>query len=232
MSEVLSMIHRKLVVSCQALEHEPLYGAAIMGQMAVAAMEGGASGIRANSPADIRAIKAKVNAPIIGLYKKDFDDSEVYITPTIDEVRAVVEAGADIVAFDATDRVRPNGITYKQFIEQVRAEFPKVLLMADISTFEEGVLAEEYGVDMVSTTLAGYTPYSEQKEGFNFDLLKALLAKLTIPVIAEGKIYSPSEAAECLRQGAYSVVVGSAITRPQEITKMYAKQVRLVSEEA
>lgn len=231
MNDILLGLKNKLIVSCQALEDEPLHGSAFMRQMALAAIEGGAMGIRANGPADIKAIREKLDVPIIGLCKKTFEDSEIYITPTMREVTEVAEAGADIIAFDATNRIRPGGLTLQEFIEQIRELYPDRLLMADISTLEEGIAAAEYGLDIISTTLAGYTPYSEQKDGFNFDLLQALVEKVDKPIFAEGKIQSPEEAVQCLRLGAYSVVVGSAITRPQEITKTFSTRINCLSQD-
>ena len=225
MSSWLSSVKGKLIVSCQALENEPLYGSDVMAKMAVAAVQGGAVAIRANTPQDIAAIKKQVNVPVIGLYKKDYSDSEIYITPTIHEVREIAEAGADMIAFDATLRLRPNGHTLESFVNEIKAEFPDLLLMADISTLEEGIFAEQIGIDVISTTLSGYTPYSPPVEGYNFELLEALLQKVSIPVISEGRVKTPSEAAACIEKGAYSVVVGSAITRPQLITKDFAELV-------
>lgn len=229
MNDILLGLKDKLIVSCQALEHEPLHGSAFMRQMAVAAIEGGAVGIRANGPADIKAIRERLDVPIIGLYKKTFEDSDIYITPTLQEVAEVVEAGADIIAFDATNRIRPRGQNLQEFVEQIKRLYPDRLLMADVSTLEEGIAAAEYGIDIISTTLAGYTPYSKQMDGFNFELLQALVEKIDRPIIAEGRIQSPEEAVQCLRLGAFSVVVGSAITRPQEITKAFSTRINLLS---
>ncbi|CEG28589.1 N-acetylmannosamine-6-phosphate 2-epimerase [Bacillus sp. B-jedd] len=225
MNPLLQNLEGGLIVSCQALEDEPLYGSAIMGKMAIAAREGGAVGIRANTPADIKAIKQAIDLPVIGLYKKNYQDSEIYITPTIKEVAEVVEAGADIVAFDATDRVRPGGQLLDDFVEEIRIRFPSVLLMADISTTEEGLHAVGLGCDLISTTLAGYTPYTEHITTFDKTLLTVLVEKTGCPIIAEGRVNTPELAAECIREGAFAVVVGSAITRPQEITKQFAKEI-------
>ncbi|HEY0826578.1 MAG TPA: N-acetylmannosamine-6-phosphate 2-epimerase [Bacilli bacterium] len=228
MNEILEQLKGKLIVSCQALEDEPLHGSIFMKQLAVAAVQGGASGIRANSPADIRAIKASVNVPVIGIYKKTYQDSEVYLTVTIEDVEEIVAAGADIIAFDATNRLRPSGQTVQEFIKQVKTFFPDKLLMADVSTLEEGIEAARSGVDIVSTTFAGYTPYTAHIRSFSFELLEGLLNKLNIPIIAEGKINRPAMAASCIECGAFAVVVGSAITRPQLITQSYAEQINKV----
>ncbi len=231
MSTVMKQIEKKLVVSCQALAHEPLFGSHIMMRMAAAAVEGGASAIRANTPQDIKAIKETVSVPVIGLYKQDYEGYDVYITPTMKEVREVAEAGAEIIAVDATNRIHPGKVTTAEFIEQIKKQLPDILIMADISTLEEGIAAEQMGVHMLSTTLSGYTPYSKQMDSFNFELLEELLKVVQIPVIAEGRVQTPQEAAACLQKGAYSVVVGSAITRPQEITKSFAVAVQQAVQE-
>jgi N-acylglucosamine-6-phosphate 2-epimerase len=208
-----------LIVSCQALPGEPLFGNDIMVQMALAAEQGGAIGIRTNGINDIAGIKSAVRLPIIGLIKRDIPGSDIYITPTMDEVNAILDAGADIVAMDMTDRENRHSMaeTMIEYIHKAGA-----LVMADISTADEGEKAEKLGVDFVSTTLSGYTSYSPQREEPDFQLVKDLSALLTIPVVAEGRIWSPQEAANALKAGADYVVVGSAISRPQLITKKYA----------
>ena len=212
-----------LIVSCQAFPGEPLYGAPMMAQMAQAATDGGAVGIRANGPDDIRAIRAVTRLPVVGIYKKVYEYSPVYITPTMKEVDAVVEAGADIVAVDATARRRPDGRTTGEFLHAIRARHPSVGLMGDIATQEEGKLAAEAGVDLVSTTLAGYTGQNEAHDGPDFNLLAQLVRSLAIPVIAEGRISTPQECARAFALGAFAVVVGSAITRPQDITRRFVE---------
>jgi N-acylglucosamine-6-phosphate 2-epimerase len=224
MNSIIKKFKKGLIVSCQALEDEPLFGSKTMAKMANAAMSGGAVGIRANTGVDIIEIKKAISLPIIGLVKRNYEDSEIYITPTLQEVEEVIHAGADIIAFDATNRLRPNGQTLTGFVEEVKKKYPNQLLMGDISTFEEGILAAELGVDMVSTTLCGYTPNTSQNFSFNKDLLVDLVNETNIPIIAEGRIDTPVLAAECIRLGAYAVVVGSAITRPQEITKRFVQE--------
>ncbi|MGD6870975.1 N-acetylmannosamine-6-phosphate 2-epimerase [Sutcliffiella horikoshii] len=219
--QIFQQIKGKLIVSCQALENEPLHGSEVMAKMAKAAYIGGASGIRANGLEDIKAIKQAVALPIIGLVKRDYPDSEVYITATKKEVDELIEAGVDIIALDATNRTRPNSETLETLVAYIKAN--NILVMADISTFEEGKCAAELGVDCVSTTMSGYTAYSPQKQEPDFYLLKKLVKELSIPVFAEGRISTPEEAKRALDLGAFSVVVGSAITRPQEITKNFAK---------
>ena len=225
MGDVLKAIKGGLIVSCQALEHEPLHGPHIMRKMSAAAIEGGAIGIRCNSPQDISAIKEEVQVPIIGLYKQVYSDSSVYITPTLKEVDEVVAAGADIVATDATKRLRPYGETLEEFMQKVRSKYPKLLLMADVSNLEEAITAEKLGFDLVSTTMAGYTEYTQHITSCDMQLLKEALEKLSVPVLAEGRVKTPEEAAQCMKIGAYAVIVGSAITRPQEITKDFVSAI-------
>lgn len=221
---VLDKLRGGLIVSCQALENEPLHGSDIMARMAIAAKEGGAVGIRANSGKDIQSIKEAVDLPVIGIVKRYYQNSDVFITPTLKEVEEVVRAGAEIVAIDATNRQRPDGVSIESFVKVIRTQFPEILVMADVSTLEEGILASRSGVDLVATTLSGYTPYSSELHGPDFQLIESLTAQLSVPVIAEGRVRTPNEAAQCLEKGAWAVVVGSAITRPQEITRWFVEQ--------
>jgi N-acylglucosamine-6-phosphate 2-epimerase len=225
MKPVTEVFPRGLIVSCQAFENEPLHGSDIMARMAIAAEMGGAVGIRANTPEDIRAIRAAVKLPIIGIYKREYEDSEVYITPTFAEAQAVAEAGADMIALDATPRPRPRGETLDQLIDRIHRELD-LPIMADCSTVEEGLRAAELGADVVSSTLAGYTPYSRKTEGPDFEMLAELLDRLAIPIFAEGRFHTPEQVARALEMGCYAVVVGGAITRPQEITARFTAAIR------
>lgn len=216
-------IKGKLIVSSQALESEPLYGSEIMAKMARAAAVGGAAAIRANGAIDIREIKKEVDLPIIGLVKRDYPDSDVYITATKKEVDELLEVGVSVVALDATFQVRPNGETLETLIRYIKENGTRV--MADISTLEEGKQACSLGVDCVSTTLSGYTKYSRQSHEPDFKLIEELAQKVNIPVIAEGKISTPEDARRALELGAHAVVVGSAITRPQLITEGFVKAI-------
>ena len=227
MSENIRRIYKKLIVSCQALPNEPLHSSFIMGRMAKAAKEGGACGIRANTREDIEEIRKNVDLPIIGIVKKIYENSPVYITPTMKEVDDLVAAGADIIAMDATDAVRPGDIPLDLFITQVRNRYPKQLLMADCSTIEEALHADSLGFDFLGTTLVGYTKQSEddQIEENDFEIIKRILEKVKHPVIAEGNINTPLKARRVLEIGCYSVVVGSIITRPQVITRTFAEEI-------
>lgn len=213
-------MNRGLVVSCQALEDEPLHSSFIMSKMALAAKQGGAIAIRANTVPDIVAIKQEVDLPIIGIIKKNYAGMVPFITPTMAEVEALVSIGVDIVAMDATFDQE------QALLEQVRAKFPAQALMADISTPAEGLRAEQLGFDYIGTTLVGYTEQSRQLS--NFVVLQGLLAQCRKPVIAEGNFDTPEKAQQAIQMGAYAVVVGGAITRPQLITQGFAEAVKKV----
>jgi len=222
MNDILKRLKGKLIVSCQALDDEPLHGSLFMARMAAAACLGGASGIRANTVADIRAIQKDVGVPIIGIIKKVYPDSGVYITPTMDEVDALVEANADIIAMDATGRARPFGKTLDEFFPEVRGKYPDQLFMADASCFEEGLKARDLGFDIIGTTLAGYTDYTAGRALPDIELMKRLARHIGLPIFAEGGIRSPEQLKQVMETGVFAAVVGSAITRPDFITKMYA----------
>ena len=213
---LFSRIEGGLVVSCQALEDEPLHSAEIMARMAEAAMIGGAVGIRCNGVEDTKAIRAKVDLPLVGLWKVGRE--EVYITPTADHALSIIDAGADMVALDAT-KMRANLESDVLAIHKVGG-----LVMADISTYEEALMAADVGVDCISTTLSGYTEWSPQQEAPDFDLVNRLSNRLAIPVIAEGRINTPELLEEAFAVGAFAVVVGSAITRPQWITSNFIRR--------
>ena len=222
-TKILEQIKGGLIVSCQALPHEPLYDSYIMSKMAYAAMLGGAVGIRANTIVDILAIRKRVDLPIISIIKQEYDGSDVYITPTMDEVDALVEIGCDIIATDATNRIRPNGKTFEDFFSEVRAKYPNQLFMADTSCFEEGQLAERLGFDLIGTTMAGYTPYTKGRSLPDLDLIEKYSKELNVPIIAEGGIWSPEDLKNVYKAGAFSAVCGTAITRPMDITKRFVK---------
>lgn len=222
-NEILNQIKGGLIVSCQALKTEPLYDSYIMSKMAWAAYLGGAVGIRANTVVDILAIKEKVDLPVIGIIKEEYDDSDVYITPTMKEVDALVEIGCEIIALDATNRLRPNGVTLEEFFTEVRAKYPNQLFMADTSCFEEGKLAAELGFDLIGTTMAGYTPYTKGRKLPDVELIEQYVKELDKPVIAEGGIWVLDDLVDVYKAGAFSAVCGTAITRPMDITKRFVK---------
>lgn len=221
--EIPRQIHDKLIVSCQALPDEPLHSSYIMSRMAYAAKEGGAGGIRANTPEDIAAIKETVDLPVIGIIKELYANSPVYITPTMKEVDALIPVHPEIIAIDATDRPRPDGKSLDEFFLEAKAKYPDQLFMADCSTLQEALHAARLGFDFIGTTLVGYTEESkgEHIEANDFQLIKDILEHSDVPVIAEGNIDTPEKARRVLDLGCTSVVVGSIITRPQLITRRF-----------
>lgn len=216
-------IKGKLIVSCQALEDEPLHSSFIMGRMALAATQAGAGGIRANTVEDIKEIKKNTDLPIIGIIKKVYGNSNVYITPTMEEVDLLVKEGVDIIAVDATKRLRPNGITTEEYIKSIKSKYPKQLIMADVSSVEEAINSEAYGVHIVGTTLCGYTEYT--KGDIPTETLKLVLKSVKIPVIAEGNMDTPEKASNCIKLGSLAVVVGGAITRPKQIAEKFVSAI-------
>lgn len=226
MKEKLERLRGHLIVSCQALPHEPLHSSFIMGRMAKAAAEGGALGIRANTKEDITEIRKNVDLPIIGIVKKDYEDSDVYITPTMREIEELMEVKPEIIAVDATSSPRPGKKILEEFFHEIKEKYPDQLLMADCSTVEEALHADELGFDFIGTTLVGYTAQSrgDKIEENDFEILRRILGKVRHPVIAEGNINTPEKARRVIELGCYSVVVGAAITRPQLITKTFTEE--------
>ena len=224
MENKIKQLEGKLIVSCQALPHEPLHSSFIMGRMAFAAKAGGAMGIRANTKEDIKEIKSQVDLPVIGIVKRDYEDSGVYITPTMKEIGELMEAGVEIIALDATGSLRPGGLRLDDFYHQIREKYPDQLLMADCSTVDEALYADELGFDFIGTTLVGYTEQSREDkiEADDFEIIRKIIAGSKHRVIAEGNINTPEKARRVIELGAFSVVVGSIITRPQVITKTFA----------
>jgi len=218
---------RGLIVSCQALEGEPLYGPGIMAKMALAAKDGGAIGLRANGVSDIADIKKVCDLPIIGIIKRKYPGYDVYITPTLKEIEELIQVKPDIIAVDCTLRKRPGFDRPEDYIRAIKENYD-VILMADISTYEEGVNAFYAGADIIATTMAGYTDYTRDRELPDIELIKKLVDKVSVPVIAEGHIETPEQAVKCLEAGAFAVVVGSAITRPQLITKKFVESISRV----
>lgn len=222
---ILNKIRRGLIVSCQALPDEPMFGSQIMGRMAMAAMEGGAVGIRANTVVDIIEIKRVVNLPVIGIIKAVYEDSDVYITPTIKEVEALAAIGVEIIAIDATERLRPGGVKLASFFRQIRERYPMQLFMADCSCLEDCINAEKIGFDIVGTTLCGYTAETRGTIIPNLDLISKISAELSVPVIAEGGIWERDQLRDVFKYSVHAAVVGTAITRPKDITRRFVEAI-------
>ncbi len=214
----------KLVVSCQARHGKPLEGPAFMAAMAEAAVLGGAAGIRAEGAADIAAIRARVAVPILGIRKVEDDAGAIFITPDRVSVDLVVKAGARLVALDGTVRPRPGG---REQLAGVIAHAHDlgVAALADVSTLDDALYAVTCGADAVGTTLSGYTDYSPKLEGPDVELVRTLIARLDVPVFAEGRYWTPDDVSAALDAGARFVVIGTAITNPTEITRRFCDAV-------
>ncbi len=221
-TDPLLRVRGGLVVSCQAYPGEPMRHPMIMAAVAEAALAGGAVGIRAEGLDDLALIRARTSAPLIGLLK--IAGAPVSITPTVTAAEQVAAAGADLVALDGTSRPRPDGRSLAESVVAIHAAGR--LAMADCATLEDAELSIAAGADCVSTTLAGYTPSRTATDGPDLELLEALVTRFEVPVIAEGRIGTPAEAARCLAAGAYAVVVGSAITHPTRITRSFLAALR------
>lgn len=225
-NEVLDKIKGGLIVSCQALMTEPLYSSYIMGRMSYAAMLGGAVGIRANTPKDIMEIKKTVDLPVIGLYKQEIEGYNVFITPTYQAVDELVKCDVEIIAMDATCRLRPYDIPLDEFFQAIRKKYPDQLFMADCASYEDAIHAQEIGFDMVGTTLCSYTDYTKDIKIPCYELLTRLSKDLKVPVLAEGGIWSPEELKHVFDCGIHAAVVGTAITRPMDITRRFVEAIK------
>ncbi|MEM9448905.1 MAG: N-acetylmannosamine-6-phosphate 2-epimerase [Cyanobacteria bacterium P01_E01_bin.6] len=207
----IALLNHGLVVSCQAPAQSPLHDPLMIAAIAQAAVLNGAVGVRIDSPAHVQAVRDRIAAPIIGLWKQQFPDSDVYITPQFHHAEAIALAGADIIAIDATSRRRPGNEKMATLIQQIHTQLGKPV-MADIDTLDAAIAAAEAGADIVGTTLFGYTAETITSKPPGLELLSAMSEKLTVPVICEGGIASPEMANQAFERGAYTVVVGTAIT--------------------
>ena len=226
---IFKQIKGGLIVSCQALEHEPLYTkeGGVMPLMAKAAAQSGAVGIRANTVRDITQIKEAVDLPVIGIIKKDYEGTPMYITVTMKEVDELVACGVDILAVQGTSALlRPDGSTAPQFIAAIKEKYPDQLVMADCATLEEGIACAGAGADFVGTTMRGYTPETKGIDDIDFDFIHELSEKCPAKIIADGHIHYPEQAKKALEAGAFALVVGGAITRPAEITARFVSAIQ------
>lgn len=216
-SELSDELRGRLIVSCQAPPGDPMRETGTLVRLARSAAAGGGAAIRANEPDVVAAVVAAVDLPVIGLWKDG--ETGVYITPTVRHALALVEAGAAVVAADATDRPRGDGSTFAELVTAVHAA--GALVMADVATLAEGIAAAEQGADFVSTTLSGYVPGTPKQPGPDLTLVAGLAAAIDVPVVAEGRINTPEDAAAAVARGAHSVVVGTAITAPTALTARF-----------
>jgi N-acylglucosamine-6-phosphate 2-epimerase len=224
MNPLVAALEGSLIVSCQAYPGEPMRDPRTMAQVAAAVASGGAAAVRAQGLDDITHVTATVDIPIIGIWKDGTDG--VFITPTLDHCLAVIDAGADILALDATTRPRPDGRTLTQTINTIRARFDGPL-MADCDSLDSALIAADLGIDMIGTTLAGYTPARQKTDGPDLDLLQEIAARLpdTSALIAEGRVHTTAQATACRDAGAHAVVVGTAITHPTSLTTWFRQAV-------
>ncbi len=225
--DIIDRLKNKVVVSVQAMPSEPLYLEKCMAAMMKSVVKGGAGGLRVAGTRDVKNAKTLFDVPVIGITKPDIIPANykeiVYITPELKDVIALIEAGADIIAFDGTQRPRPNKNSLGEMIKYIHIN--KRVAMADIATVEEGIEAAKLGADILSTTLAGYTLESKDSpQGPDFPLLEKLVKSVDVPVFLEGRIWEPEEVDRAFSLGAHAVVIGSAITRPQLITKRFVQR--------
>lgn len=218
--DCLEQLRRGLIVSCQAPVDSPLHEPAVIAAIAQAAVKRGAVGVRIDTPAHIRAVRQRVNVPIIGLWKQQIPGFDVYITPQFHHAWEISQAGADILAIDATLRPRPEGETVAGLIQRIHKELGKPV-MADVDTLEAAIAAVAAGADVIGTTLYGYTQATQHSTPPGYELLTHIVQQLDVPTICEGGIASPAMAQQALTQGAYAVVVGTAITGIDALVKAY-----------
>lgn len=227
MNELLNKLKNRLIVSCQAFENEPLHGSDTMAKMAIAAKMGGAVALRGCWPNDIKAMKAATNLPIVGIYKVMDENTDVskdiIITPTFETAKAIYDAGADIIALDCTKR--RSSLETEKLIYKIKTELD-IMIMADISTLEEGINAAKFGADIISTTLSGYTSYSTQSNEPDFKLIQELVENIDNPINAEGRYWEPEQMIKAFEYGAWTITIGSAITRPELITKRFTDRLK------
>ena len=226
MEDILHALKGKLIVSCQASKGEPLCAPEHITALALSALNGGASALRLEGADNVAAVRAKTDVPIVALTKMEIPESErlssVYITPTFADAETLAKAGADVIALDATTRPRPGGESFESIVQQIHERLGK-LVWADLSCIDDLAQALDSGADIVSTTLSGYTAETKAPNhaGPDFSLLEWLCNISGKPTILEGRVWTPEEVTRAFEIGAYAVVVGSAITRPQLVTRRF-----------
>lgn len=221
MNTILTNWRGGLIVSCQAAPGSPLAEPEIIAALAATAEQNGAVGVRIDSPENICAVKQRVRIPVLGIYKIVTDSSDVYITPTLEAAEQIIRAGSDVIALDGTDRPRPNGERFQDIVSRIH-EIHDCPVMADVAEFDEGMRAAEVGgVDILSTTLSGYTAATKHLNSPDFDLLETLARSTSIPVVCEGRLRRPDDVKRAFECGAFAVVVGGAITGIDQLVQLY-----------
>ena len=220
---VLARLRGGLIASAQAYPGEPMRDPRTMDQVAQACVAGGAVGIRAQGLADLALINQHVDVPVIGLWKDGHDG--VFITPTLNHAIAVAATGSQIVAIDATRRPRPDGRTFAQTVAGLKEVRPDVLVMADCGSLDDARMAQDAGADVLGTTLAGYTGERPRAEGPDIELIDQVAAIAEVPLVVEGRVHTPAQAALAMEHGAFAVVVGTAVTHPTTITSWFVQAI-------
>ncbi len=215
---LLERLRGGLIVSVQARPGSALDDPHVLAALAQAARDNGAAGVRIQGVRNLEAVRKRVDIPILGIIKREYEGFEPYITPTLREVREVLDAGADIVAFDATGRPHPGGVEPAHLVAAIHAG--GALAMADCALPDDGVCAKGKGADILATTLCGYTKETQGHELPALDLVRAF-AQLESFVICEGGIHAPQAAAQARAAGAAAVVVGTAITNTEWLVRGY-----------
>ena len=230
MNELLAAFKNGLIVSCQSEGDDPFNSPHLMVKFALSAKMGGAVGVRTEGIQNIKTFRAEVDLPLIGIIDGQFENGWICVTPDFKDVEAILNAGADMVALDVTPRKRPNGMDGIEFFDEVRNRFD-IPLIADISTFEEGIRAAEMGADAIATTLSGYTEQTQKylTDEPDFQLIEELSRAVKIPVMAQGRIWTPQQAKHALTLGAFCAVAGTAITRPRMVTKKFVDSMKMQS---
>lgn len=222
----MAELNRGLIVSCQAVKGEPLYGLNMMGHFARAAVLGGAVGIRTGYVSDIKSVRSEVDVPIIGIIKQVYEGSDVYITPTLEEVKALIDSPCDVIALDCTLRARPKE-TLEELVEYIRANAPSMAIMADCDNLKSAAEADRLGFDYIGTTMRGYTQATKGIDIPDYDFIARLVELYPDRrIIAEGGIWERGQLDKVWSLGVYAVVIGSAITRPMDITKRFAQVIK------
>ena len=222
----LEALHHQIIVSVQAYPDTPLNAPHFIAALAQSAEMGGAAGFRVDRPENVAAVRAVSRLPIIGINKIPTPGFEIYITPTYASAEVIVRAGADLLALDATGRPRPGGETFAEIVRKVHRQF-NIPVMADVGTIKQGLQALEDGADIVATTLSAAEPFGKPEDGPGLHIIRALVKVTSRPVIVEGQVWTIEDVRACFEAGAYAVVIGSAITNPQYITRRFVQAARI-----